>query len=108
VRTGSQPFAPIGGFCSALQCFYLAKVGEQSSPQQDDNNRTDAADNAGRYRSHHASQHAHNRRDMTAACGDWSCGLREFLVLAKVIHINLTVGLHPVFGSFDGERSHKA
>ena len=36
----------------------------------------------------------------------WSCGLTEceFLVLSQVVHVDVAIGLHPVFVGFDGER----
>ncbi|MGZ2471817.1 hypothetical protein ACVI1N_000108 [Sinorhizobium medicae] len=35
----------------------------------------------------------------------WSCGLTEceFLVLSQVVHVDVAIGLHPVFVGFDGE-----
>ncbi len=40
----------------------------------------------------------------------WSCGLTEceFLVLSQVVHVDVAIGLHPVFVGFDGERADEA
>ena len=40
----------------------------------------------------------------------WSCGLTEceFLVLSPVVHVDVAIGLHPVFVGFDGERADEA
>ncbi len=40
----------------------------------------------------------------------WSCGLTEceFLVLSQVVHVDVAIGLHPVFVGFDGEGADEA